>query len=116
MKLVRSLAVAVLTVLVIGGRLLAPTAAAAAGYANPALLVETDELARVVGSPDVRIVDLRRDADKGEAAYRTAHLPGAVYLSLASWTMRRPMPRASRSGRPRRPRSSAGSASTIRRP
>jgi thiosulfate/3-mercaptopyruvate sulfurtransferase len=77
----RALAVAAVAVLVIGAGLLAPTAAAAAGYANPALLVETDELARLVGTPDVRVVDLRRDADKGEAAYRTAHLPGAVYLA-----------------------------------
>src|SRR5262249_58330179 len=55
--------------------------AAAAPYANPGLLVETDELARLLGAPGVRIVDLRADADRGEAAHRAGHVPGAVYLS-----------------------------------
>src|SRR5262245_9423852 len=55
--------------------------AAAAPYANPGLLVETDELARLLGAPGVRIVDLRADADRGEAGHRAGHVPGAVYLS-----------------------------------
>jgi thiosulfate/3-mercaptopyruvate sulfurtransferase len=63
----------------------APVAAAAApGYANPQLLIETDELARLVTArpaPGLRLVDLRRDPERGEAAYRVGHLPGAVYLA-----------------------------------
>jgi len=61
--------------------LLLPTVAADTPYANPGLLVETDELARLLGAPGVRIVDLRGDAGRGEAAYRAGHVPGAVYLS-----------------------------------
>ncbi|HEV8675918.1 MAG TPA: sulfurtransferase [Methylomirabilota bacterium] len=74
-------AVAGLALLVVAACLLAPAPAVAAGYANPQLLVETDELARLVGTPGLRIVDLRRDPDKGEAAYRAAHIAGAVYLA-----------------------------------
>ena len=55
--------------------------APAAPYANPRLLIETDELARLAGAPAVRVVDLRGDADTGPAAYRAGHVPGAVYLS-----------------------------------
>ena len=54
----------------------------AAPYPNPQLLIETEELARLLAAPDVRIVDLRGDPDRGEAAYRTAHIPGAVYLGV----------------------------------
>jgi thiosulfate/3-mercaptopyruvate sulfurtransferase len=61
--------------------LLLPAVAAATPYANPGLLVETDELARLLGAPGVRIVDLRGDAGGGGAAYRAGHVPGAVYLS-----------------------------------
>ncbi len=57
------------------------TAVPAAPYANPQLLIETDELARTAGVPAVRIVDLRGDPDQGAAAYRAGHIPGAVYLS-----------------------------------
>ena len=60
--------------------LLAP-AASAAPYANPQLLIGTDELARFLGTPGVRIVDLRSDPEKGQAAYRAGHVPGAQYLS-----------------------------------
>src|SRR5574341_284080 len=60
--------------------LLVAASAPAAPYANPGLLVETGELAGLVGAADVRIVDLRGDPDRGEAAYRAGHLPGAVYL------------------------------------
>jgi thiosulfate/3-mercaptopyruvate sulfurtransferase len=45
------------------------------GYARPELLAETDWLAQHLSDPDLRIVDLRL-----EAAYREAHLPGAVHL------------------------------------
>lgn len=61
--------------------LLWATAVPAAPYANPQLLIETDELARTAGAPAVRIVDLRGDPDQGAAAYRAGHIPGAVYLS-----------------------------------
>src|SRR5262249_30740590 len=61
--------------------LFVPGVAVAAPYANPELLVETDALARLLGAPGVRIVDLRGDAGRGEAAYRAGHVPGAVYLS-----------------------------------
>ncbi len=61
--------------------LLWATAVPAAPYANPRLLIETDELARTAGAPAVRIVDLRGDPDQGAAAYRAGHIPGAVYLS-----------------------------------
>ncbi|MBI2467300.1 MAG: sulfurtransferase [Candidatus Rokubacteria bacterium] len=60
--------------------LLAAVASASPPYANPQFLVETDELARLLGTPGVRIVDLRGDPDTGEAAYGAGHVPGAVYL------------------------------------
>lgn len=60
--------------------LLVAVAASAAPYANPRLLVETGELAKLLGAPGVRVVDLRGDPDRGEAAYRGGHIPGAVYL------------------------------------
>jgi len=64
--------------------LLIAEATAAAPYANPYLLIETDELARLLGSPDLRIVHLRRGAKKRgakkrKAAYQGGHIPGAVY-------------------------------------
>jgi thiosulfate/3-mercaptopyruvate sulfurtransferase len=65
---------------VLGAVLLWPGVLVAAGYANPQLLVETDELARLLGGPGIRIVDLRGDPDRGEAAYRAGHVPGAVFL------------------------------------
>ena len=66
--------------------LLLAEATAAAPYANPYLLIETDELARLLGSPDLRIVHLRRGAKKRgakkrKAAYQGGHIPGAVYLT-----------------------------------
>ena len=48
-------------------------------YANPHLLVETEELARMLGAPSVRIVDVRSGRE-GASAYRTGHVPGAVQL------------------------------------
>ena len=57
------------------------TSTAAVPYANPRLLIETEELAGLLGDPALRIVDLRRDAEKGEEAFRAGHLPGAVYLA-----------------------------------
>ncbi len=71
-----------LAVLLALALLLSAAAAMAAGYANPRLLVETDELARLLGAPGLRIVDLRRDADQGETAYRKGHIAGAVHLAV----------------------------------
>jgi len=49
--------------------------AAAAEYARPALLAETDWLAQQINDPAIRIVDMR-----AEEAYRKGHIPGAVNL------------------------------------
>jgi len=48
-------------------------------YANPQLLVETDEVAGMLAAPGVRIVDLRSGMT-GKVAYRVGHVPGAAYL------------------------------------
>jgi thiosulfate/3-mercaptopyruvate sulfurtransferase len=48
-------------------------------YANPQLLVETGEVARMLAAPGVRIVDLRSGMTGG-VAYRVGHVPGAAYL------------------------------------
>jgi len=50
-------------------------AAAASGYANPQLLIETDELARRQGEAGLRIVDTRSKEE-----YAKGHIPGAVNL------------------------------------
>ena len=57
------------------------TAAGAAGYARPELLIETGELARIINQPNVRLVDAVEPA-----SFQRAHIPGAVniyYLDLA---------------------------------
>jgi thiosulfate/3-mercaptopyruvate sulfurtransferase len=51
-------------------------------YANPRLLVETEELARMHAAPGVRIVDLRSGMTGG-VAYRVGHVPGAVFLDAS---------------------------------
>jgi thiosulfate/3-mercaptopyruvate sulfurtransferase len=48
-------------------------------YANPRLLIETDELARMLDAPGVRVLDVR-SGRIGSIAYRTGHVPGAAYL------------------------------------
>ncbi|MBM3566508.1 MAG: 3-mercaptopyruvate sulfurtransferase [Alphaproteobacteria bacterium] len=55
-------------------------------YANPNALISTDDLARQMSAPDVRIVDAtsfmpsaKRDARK---EYEAAHIPGAVYFDV----------------------------------
>jgi thiosulfate/3-mercaptopyruvate sulfurtransferase len=58
------------------------SAHAAGAYANPQLIIETEELARTLDAPGTRIVDLRADAASGEAAYRAGHVPRAVYLPV----------------------------------
>jgi thiosulfate/3-mercaptopyruvate sulfurtransferase len=48
-------------------------------------LVETAQLAAILGDPAAVIVDCRfdlKDTAAGEAAYRDAHVPGAVYAHL----------------------------------
>lgn len=54
--------------------------AIAGTYANPGLLIETHELARLLGIPGIRIVDLRGDGPRGDVAYRAGHISGAVYV------------------------------------
>ena len=66
----------------VAGVLLGGAAAGASRYANPQLLVETDEVAKMLGTPGVRIVDLRSGVTGG-LAYRTGHVPGAVTTVVA---------------------------------
>jgi thiosulfate/3-mercaptopyruvate sulfurtransferase len=48
-------------------------------YANAGLLIETDELARVLNNPKVRVLDARPPHE-----YQQEHLPGAVNLPAAA--------------------------------
>jgi thiosulfate/3-mercaptopyruvate sulfurtransferase len=48
---------------------------AAAGYARPELLAETEWLAQHLNDPDIRIIDMR-----SEGAYHKGHIPGAANL------------------------------------
>jgi hypothetical protein len=58
----------------------APVPGAGAGrYANPQLLIETDEVARMLGASGVRFVDVRSGM-MGGVAYRVGHVPGAFHL------------------------------------
>ncbi len=58
----------------------APVPGAGAGrYANPQLLIETDEVVRMLGASGVRFVDVRSGM-MGGVAYRVGHVPGAVHL------------------------------------
>ena len=54
---------------------LAAPAWAAQGYARPELLIETDALAKIIGQPNVRVVDA---VDPG--TYQRAHIPGSVNI------------------------------------
>lgn len=51
------------------------------GYPNGQILVETDELERLLGHPDLRVVDLRARGRRGYDDYAFGHVPGAVYLN-----------------------------------
>lgn len=51
------------------------------GYANPHLLLSTQELADHLADPTYRIVDLRGAGPRGFAEYRKGHIPGAVYVN-----------------------------------
>jgi len=68
-KLVHSILVAILALV------LASPAWAAKGYARPELLIETDELAKIMSQPNVRVIDA---VDPG--TYQRAHIPGAVNI------------------------------------
>jgi thiosulfate/3-mercaptopyruvate sulfurtransferase len=49
------------------------------------VLISVDELCARLGDPRLRIADVRfdlADTGKGESAYRSAHLPGAIYAHL----------------------------------
>ncbi len=65
----------------LGFGLLATAAWAASSYARPELLIETEELVKIMNQPNVRLVDA-----VDPASYQRAHIPGAVnifYLDLA---------------------------------
>jgi len=65
----------------------ASPAALAQGYARPELLIETEALAKLLGQPNVRLVDAI-----DPAAYQRAHIPGAVnifYLDVAKLEARK---------------------------
>jgi thiosulfate/3-mercaptopyruvate sulfurtransferase len=49
---------------------------AAGGYANPQLLIETEELAKRLGEEGLRLVDVRTQDE-----YATGHIPGSVHVS-----------------------------------
>ena len=55
-------------------------------YANPHALVSCDELARLLGAPDVRIVDattfMPGTPRNGRKEFDAAHIPGAVYFDV----------------------------------
>lgn len=66
---------------VVSALLFAGTLSASPGYARPELLIETEALARILGQPNVRLIDAVETA-----SYQRAHIPGAVnifYLDLA---------------------------------
>jgi thiosulfate/3-mercaptopyruvate sulfurtransferase len=57
----------------------APPVHAGGRYANPQLLIETEEVAGLTDASRARIVDVRSGMT-GAVAYRVGHVPGAVYL------------------------------------
>lgn len=75
-------------IVVLAGLIFAfPAAVAQADYARPELLIETAEMAPLLGQPNLRLVDA-----SDPASYRRAHLPGAVnihYLDLTRLDERR---------------------------
>ena len=56
----------------------APGPAWTAGYGNPQFLVETDWLARHLGDPGLRIIDMRNQQEE----YAAGHIPGASYVAV----------------------------------
>ncbi len=63
--------------ILVGGlsALIPVVAAATSGYANPQLLIETEELAGRLGEAGLRIVDVRTEKE-----YAAGHIPGALHL------------------------------------
>jgi thiosulfate/3-mercaptopyruvate sulfurtransferase len=58
----------------------APMSGLAAGrYANPQFLIETEELAPMLGTAGVRVIDVRSGMT-GSVGYRVGHVPGAALL------------------------------------
>jgi thiosulfate/3-mercaptopyruvate sulfurtransferase len=55
-----------------------PSVASNAGFANPKMLIETDELATALNQSNVRIVDMRT-----KEKYAAGHIPGAVNLDTS---------------------------------
>src|SRR3989337_4101897 len=67
--------------------LVASPGASAQGYARGDLLIETEAAAKLLGQPNVRLIDA---ADA--ASYQRAHIPGAVnifYLDVAKLDSRK---------------------------
>lgn len=54
----------------------APVAEAPGGYANPAILVDTNWVAEHLDDPNVRLLDVSNNLE----AFETGHLPGAQYV------------------------------------
>ncbi len=54
---------------------LAPRLALAVGYANPELVIETDQLEKLSSQANVRVIDVRP-----KAAYHKGHIPNALHL------------------------------------
>lgn len=75
----RTLRLVLLAAFLAGGAAELGSSGAAGRYANPHLLAETGEVARILADPGVRIVDVRSGM-VGRVAYRAGHVPGAVYL------------------------------------
>jgi thiosulfate/3-mercaptopyruvate sulfurtransferase len=99
----RSAALAATLAIGVGGAVGTPAPGGATGrYANPQLLVETEELAGMLGTPKVRIVDLRSGMSGG-VAYRVGHVPGAAYLDAGELDD----PAANAEGFPIRPQAAA---------
>lgn len=99
----RRAVVCVAMILAVLGAVGAPVPGAGAGrYANPQLLIETDEVARMLGAPGVRFVDVR-SGRMGGVAYRVGHVPGAVHLDAGELDD----PAANAEGFPIRPEAAA---------
>lgn len=55
------------------------------GYARPELLVSTEWLAENLGSPNVRVLDVRWRPDRtGRSTWTAGHIPGAAYVDWAT--------------------------------
>jgi thiosulfate/3-mercaptopyruvate sulfurtransferase len=75
----RAVVLVALMIIVLGVTSSPDSGVAAGRYAHHELLVETGELAGILGAPNVWIVDLRSGLTGG-VAYRVGHVPGAAYV------------------------------------